>query len=1272
MGFSAAACSRLDRQGPLFGLVFSLALCLGVLVSPAAEARVVFPTTTTQATAGSPRMIAFERADAALADETLHARSSNPAVLEVLEPGRILEGETVGFVRVRGKQAGTSVLRLDDGSLLRVVVVPPQAGPLLRARSPKIVSPPAGAVVWGTLGVGVKWTDDLGTSDAASVRLVLPDGSRLEPVEHSEPGSDGWAAFDLNADAFPPGPLSLAITGLDTPDFPAPLGEPVQVVVARADSLERLEGEAEDVELPGPLPGRLGGDAKPNFIDDRGASGGKAFANQSPRPAFAAPLTLKEGGWYQAMARVRGVFSTGGFPALGFGVDAENDVRTAGASMGTRWHRIAVGPPVYLRPHDGKAASGDTEDRPEWLSDDQRLLSLRFVNDHGIRNQGAGGSRLPPENRALFIDSWEIARLPSAPGVALPATVDALPATRGDEPDRLLASLAPFPRGHRVSGGFVLTGQATAPEGPKNVVAQSLFLNGKKLQEQSGATAFFRIPAFALRPGENTLQLHARSGLAESASRELRIVAPAAAFPAEDNDRFSHRFAVDGGAWSTSDQSVNQNMPPRRIGSVRVAEWGFYSNAAAELQLPEALRGSFALTFEGRPQWFQGAPRFSAELVTPAGRTSLGEHPLRSAETSFGEVELPAGPKTLRIAYVNDLSERNGRRDRNLFLQAIRLDPAGAADQTPPAGEIRWPESGTRVGGFALLVIDAADAHGVTRARPLLDGKPAGPVVHIDPGEGRFLVPLVLRGHGGAHEVSVQLFDAANNRSVTPSVAVQIEGDRSPRLAEAVFVLNRLGFGPEPEHLADALVEGPRDWAIERLRTVDRSGPVQALARASGAFRRDDNNGHVARRGLAWLSATPDPLLARRVAFLDNHLTTWMPKAHSENQADSFGSLVESVDGPFFELLFASATSPAMLRYLDQQSSFIGRINENYAREILELHTVGVHGGYSQEDVTALAAVFTGLTAANVVDNRPILRRSRSAFAFVPSRHDPEAQRAFGLEIPAVGGGERPDGDAARNRGRQAVAPTGADDPVAAFDRIRRVIEALAAHPRTADFLADKLADHHLGAAEAGDEADGGVRDAMAAAFFEHEGRLPEVLAAMVEHPTFAAAMQRAAQEGPTAGARVARPLDAALRLQRVVGEVDPNSAARYLEGSGFSLFGRETPDGYPDEDAAYADSNATLQRWRYASSNAQRLVALIPPALRRPSAETRADASALADWRQEVVDLLAGRLTGGLLSETSNAAALSVLHQAQEEVGDADLQTVAALISQLPEGALR
>src|SRR4051812_49782936 len=101
--------------------------------------------------------------------------------------------------------------------------------------------------------------------------------------------------------------------------------------------------------------------------------------------------------------------------------------------------------------------------------------------------------------------------------------------------------------------------------------------------------------------------------------------------------------------------------------------------------------------------------------------------------------------------------------------------------------------------------------------------------------------------------------------------------------------------------------------------------------------------------------------------------------------------------GKFHDLLLATAKSPAMLVYLDNRlSSSIRGINENYARELLELHTLGVDAGYTQHDVQEVARCLTGWT----VDQH----RQRGRFKFDPARHDDGEKVVLGQRIPAGGG----------------------------------------------------------------------------------------------------------------------------------------------------------------------------------------------------------------------------------------------------------------------------
>lgn len=103
--------------------------------------------------------------------------------------------------------------------------------------------------------------------------------------------------------------------------------------------------------------------------------------------------------------------------------------------------------------------------------------------------------------------------------------------------------------------------------------------------------------------------------------------------------------------------------------------------------------------------------------------------------------------------------------------------------------------------------------------------------------------------------------------------------------------------------------------------------------------------------------------------------------------------------GSFSDLLHASAKSPAMLTYLDNAESTKDRPNENYARELLELHTMGVDGGFTQLDVEEVARAFTGWTVGGPRTDR--VRAHRGEFVFLPSHHDEDEKLVLGRNLPA-------------------------------------------------------------------------------------------------------------------------------------------------------------------------------------------------------------------------------------------------------------------------------
>jgi uncharacterized protein (DUF1800 family) len=221
-----------------------------------------------------------------------------------------------------------------------------------------------------------------------------------------------------------------------------------------------------------------------------------------------------------------------------------------------------------------------------------------------------------------------------------------------------------------------------------------------------------------------------------------------------------------------------------------------------------------------------------------------------------------------------------------------------------------------------------------------------------------------------------------------------------------------------------------------------------------------------------------------------------------------------------------------MLVYLDNQVNVQGVPNENYARELMELHTLGVHGGYTQRDVREVARCFTGWSM-----ERRFLRK-KGAFVFNEDRHDNGEKLVLGHRIPA-GGGQR-DADI--------------------------VLDILAQHPATAQFVCGKLA-----RAFVGEDAPKHV-DRMAKSFIASSGDIRNVLGPLL--------LSDAIVDSPPV---FKRPFDYLASAVRVLGGITDGSAAiqDHLAKMGQPLYQWPMPDGFPNEPEAWAGS--TLGRWNFA-----------------------------------------------------------------------------------------
>jgi uncharacterized protein (DUF1800 family) len=246
--------------------------------------------------------------------------------------------------------------------------------------------------------------------------------------------------------------------------------------------------------------------------------------------------------------------------------------------------------------------------------------------------------------------------------------------------------------------------------------------------------------------------------------------------------------------------------------------------------------------------------------------------------------------------------------------------------------------------------------------------------------------------------------------------------------------------------------------------------------------------------------------------------------------------------GRFRDLLGAVARHPAMLVYLDNWRNVApsgakrrGKpqgLNENYARELLELHTLGVDGGYTQTDVTSLARVLTGWGLAQP-------GRGDYAFRFAPGRHDSGEKTLLGKPLTARGEAE-----------------------------VEQALDWLAAHPATARHLSAKLA-----RAFVADEPPPALVDRMAARYTATGGDLRAVLETCFESPEF--------WDPRYAGAKFKTPYRFVVSALRATGAdlAEPQPALQALRQLGMPLYGCPTPDGYKDTQAAWLSPEGMARR---------------------------------------------------------------------------------------------
>ena len=406
-------------------------------------------------------------------------------------------------------------------------------------------------------------------------------------------------------------------------------------------------------------------------------------------------------------------------------------------------------------------------------------------------------------------------------------------------------------------------------------------------------------------------------------------------------------------------------------------------------------------------------------------------------------------------------------------------------------------------------------------------------------------------------------------------VAEQLQPER---LALPGWLADQLGSLRTPGLTQRELVQGYRDAQREarEARKAETAAPDGAQAPTTAMSERRRQAALIAyetgEQRLLQALHSPRQLQEVLVDFWFNHFNVFQGKGEDRVLVESYEreAIRPHVLGRFRAMLGATAKHPAMLFYLDNWLSVApgfqprrkaglfggnakaGGLNENYARELMELHTLGVDGGYTQQDVTELARILTGWTMRPQQPRRrrfadatdmPAGGRGDSIFLFDPERHDVGAKTWLGRHVA-------PDGQL---EGEQAL-------------------DVLAAHPSTARHIAFKLARRFVA-----DDPPPALVDRLARRFLDTQGDLRAVMQALADSAEFR-------DPAPT---KFKTPYQYVLSAVRATGIVTTN--VRPLMGQlaqlGQPLYGCQTPDGWHDTEADWLNPSAITQRVNFATA---------------------------------------------------------------------------------------
>jgi uncharacterized protein (DUF1800 family) len=378
------------------------------------------------------------------------------------------------------------------------------------------------------------------------------------------------------------------------------------------------------------------------------------------------------------------------------------------------------------------------------------------------------------------------------------------------------------------------------------------------------------------------------------------------------------------------------------------------------------------------------------------------------------------------------------------------------------------------------------------------------------------------------------------------------------RVEAANHALCRLAFGPQPHQLSEVARTGWKDWVERQLHpeTIDDAALQARLSRdcpslgmTPSELQRLANDERQTRarindelRNAVLLRAVYSQRQFQEVIveFWRNHFNVDINKVPGLATHFEEHVLRKHAFGSFADLLMASAKHPAMLIYLDNYVSNRNGVNENYARELMELHTLGVDTGYTQADVEALARVLTGWTCGWQGDDK---ETEEYGFYFRADAHDLLPATVVGMTL----------GDGGISDGEKAIGH-------------------LARHDATARFISTKLCRYLVS-----DSPPDGLIQRVGEVFQAANGDLREVYRAIIFSPEFA--------RSRSFRAKVKTPFEFTVSVLRATAaQVEsPQQLFRELQLMGQPIYECTEPTGYSDLQEAWLDPGVMVYRWNFA-----------------------------------------------------------------------------------------